>query len=512
MAAVSTPVLVWNRVPLFLYILAISGLSMVPPALLAFMDSGPAAALPFVVGTVIVIVIAALLALALNNRAPRLPVREHLMALLGTFTVIPVLLGWVFASAVDDIRFIDALLEVTSAITTTGLTVESDPEAWSRPVHLWRCILGWLGGLLIWVAAIAILAPLHIGGFELLLPRQDRSRHYTRLLGDRAISPARRVARAFDALAKVYLVLTSALWLLLLMAGEMPFVALCHAMSTLSTSGISPVGGLSGGDAGILGEMVIFGFFIFAISRRTFANDLPQFGRSGLLRDPEIRVAVTAIVLVTVVLFVRHWYALVETAEIIGLSLIPRAVWGAVFTSASFLTTTGFISSEWEIARLWSGLSTPGMVLMGLSVFGGGVATTAGGVKLLRIYVLYKHGQREVSRLAHPSAVGGIGTRKRPVSQQAALMAWLFFMLMALSITLSMMAFAFAGQSFEVSTILTIAAITNNGPLLDIASVVPLRTVEFSDTVKYFMCAAMAFGRLETLAIIALFNPDFWRR
>lgn len=504
--------MVWARVPLFLYILGIAGWSMVPPALLAMVDSGFAGALPFLVGAVVLNVLALLIAIALNNRDPRLPAREHLLALLGTFTVLPALLSWIFIAAVGDLRFVDALLEVTSAVTTTGITIQDKPDDWSRPVHLWRCILGWLGGLLIWVAAIAILAPLRIGGFELLLPRQERGLHNTRMLGDRIISPNLRVARAFEALVKIYIALTAGLWLLLLMAGEMPFVALCHAMSTLATSGISPVGGLSGGTSGLIGEAAVFVFFIFALSRRTFTSDLPQFRRVGLIHDPELRVAVTAVVLVTVVLFVRHWYALVETAEIIGLSLIPRAAWGAIFTSASFLTTTGFVSAEWEIARLWSGLSTPGMVLMGLAVFGGGVATTAGGVKLLRIYVLYKHGQREVSRLVHPSAVGGIGTRQRPVRQEAAFMAWLFFMLMALSITLSMMAFAFAGQNFENATILTIASITNTGPLLTTASVVPLKAGSLSDPVKVILCGAMALGRLETLAIIALFNPDFWRR
>ena len=61
----------------------------------------------------------------------------------------------------------------------------------------------------------------------------------------------------------------------------------------------------------------------------------------------------------------------------------------------SFLTTTGFVSEHWAEAQNWSGLRTPGLVLMGLALIGGGVATTAGGVKLLPVFALYQNGVRE---------------------------------------------------------------------------------------------------------------------
>lgn len=502
----------WNRVPLFLYLLGIAGLSMLPPAFLATIDADLTAAQPFLVGALILVTLSFLMALSLNGRGKGIPAREQLLALLGAFTVLPFALSWPLMAVVPGMGFVDGYLEITSSLTTTGITTQSESVEWTRAVHLWRAELGWLGGLLVWVAAIAILAPLRIGGVELLLPPPREERQAATMLGDRLISPMQRIARSASMLAKIYIGLTFGLWLCLVIVGEDPFVAICHAMSTLSTSGISPVGGLAGGDAGMAGEAAVFVFFIFAITRHSFASDLPKLGRGGLRQDPEIRSAIAAVVLVTVVLFIRHWYALVETAEIIGVSLIPRAVWGAVFTTASFLTTTGFVSEQWELARLWAGLSTPGMVLMGLSLIGGGVATAAGGVKLLRIYVLYKHGQREVSRLVHPSAVGGIGTRKRPVRQEAAYMAWLFFMLVALSITMTMMALSLVGVAFEHSTILTIATISNTGPLVDAALAVPLSIVAMSDPVKWILCGAMVLGRLETLAIIALFNPDFWRR
>ncbi|WP_172328708.1 TrkH family potassium uptake protein [Mangrovicoccus sp. HB161399] len=503
----------WERVPLFLWFVGIAALAMLPVALLAATDGDYATGRPFLYGAVLISSVAYMVALAMNNVPVTKFARSQLLALLGAFTLLPLVLAWPMVEAVDGLSWLDGYLEMVSAATTTGMTMEPAPLTWSRAVHLWRAEVAWLGGLLIWVSAIAILAPLRIGGFELILPRNREIRKQVRWMGQKAITPPRRVQRAFSQLVGVYVGLTFALWILLMVVGELPFIALCHAMAVLSTSGISPVGGLTGGDAGIWGEIVIFGFLIFAVSRRSFAKDLPALGRRWIWQEPEVQVAAGAVALVTVVLFVRHWYVLFETAESFGIGLIPRAVWGAVFTSASFLTTTGFVSEEWEIARLWSGLSTPGMVLMGLALIGGGVATSAGGVKLLRIYVLYKHGQHEFSRLIHPSTVGGVGgTRQRMIGRQAAFMAWLFFMLTALSITFVTMVLCLIGQSFETATVLTLAAISNTGQLTDVAIMPPLDTGTLSEKTKMVLAAAMALGRLETLAIIALFNPNFWRK
>ena len=114
------------------------------------------------------------------------------------------------------------------------------------------------------------------------------------------------------------------------------------------------------------------------------------------------------------------------------------ALWGGLFTALSFLTTTGFVSADWDAAQGWSGLPTPGLILMGLAMFGGGVATTAGGVKLLRVYALYKHGRREMRAAGPPAApIGGGRSSRRRIRREGAFIAWIFFMLFALSIARS---------------------------------------------------------------------------
>ncbi len=230
------------------------------------------------------------------------------------------------------------------------------------------------------------------------------------------------------------------------------------------------------------------------------------------MTDPELRMAVLILTVVPALLFLRHWVGALEVDEVKDTPATLRALWGTTFTVLSFLTTTGFESADWAEARDWSGLASPGLILAGLAVIGGGVATTAGGVKLLRVYALFRHGEREIERLVHPDSVGGGGTEARRLRRQGAQMAWIFFMLFALSIAVTMLALALTGLDFVGSTAFAVAALSTTGPLARLAAEAPLIWSDLNEAARAIAAAAMVLGRLETLAIIALLNPDFWRR
>jgi trk system potassium uptake protein TrkH len=148
---------------------------------------------------------------------------------------------------------------------------------------------------------------------------------------------------------------------------------------------------------------------------------------------------------------------------------------------------------------------------MGLAFFGGGVATTAGGVKLLRVYALWKHGVREMEKLVMPSSVGGSGQLARRFRRQGAYVAWIFFMLFAISVALTMLALSLVGLDFEEAAVLTVATLSTTGPLTQVAATEPIVLASIPTAAKAIISAAMVLGRLETLAIIALANPEFWR-
>lgn len=499
------------NVPFFVILMGIAATAMLVPAAHGWAVRDWQSARAFLYSGLSFQFLTAILLLTTYHGATRNIARAHLLALPGFFAGLPLMLAVPVREAVPDTTFLNAYWEMLSSLTTTGATLFDDPGRLPHTVHLWRALVGWFGGLFVWITAVAILAPMKLGGFEVLaLDGRDAGARKVRE-EIRAVDPRERLLRYALVLTPVYAALTGALWALLLIAGEDPLTAICHAMSTMATSGISPVGGVAGGNAGLPGELFIFVFFIFAVTRMSFAADLRRSQWWAPGRDPELTMATTFVLLVPAFLFLRHWVGAYDVDEQMNFFAAVSALWGAVFSVLSFLTTTGFVSDYWVTARDWSGLQTPGLILMGLAVFGGGVATTAGGVKLLRVFALYQHGVRELERMIHPSSVGGAGTFGRGIRREGAFVAWVFFMLFALTIALVMSALALFGLDFETATIFTVASLSTTGPLAQVAVAEPLSYALLSEPVKLILAAAMVLGRLETLAVIALLNPEFWR-
>lgn len=111
----------------------------------------------------------------------------------------------------------------------------------------------------------------------------------------------------------------------------------------------------------------------------------------------------------------------------------------------------------------------------------------------------------------HPSSVGRASNQSRRIRSKGAYIAWIFFMLFALSMAFVTLILTFTGVGFEEAIVLAIAALSTTGPLVQAAPETPILLVQLSAGAKLTLCAAMVVGRLETLAIIALFNPALWR-
>lgn len=499
------------RLPLILILAIIASLAMIVPTIQALLNEDYTISRSFAYSGLFGLALVGLIALAMSS-GPRRGGSDlaNLMSLFLAFLLLPAFLAVPFYEALGNTSFLNAYFEMVSSLTTTGATLFDDPGRLKDSLHLWRGIVGWLGGLLMWIAAIAVLAPLNLGGFE-VTATAEVGQGETRLDRFQRADAAKRIMRAALLLTPIYVGLTGVLWLSLVIGGDRPVVGLIHAMSTLATSGISPVGGLQNASSGFGGEFVIFLFLSFALSRLTFSSDTITTARPGLINDPEFRLGAMLVFGVPLLLFLRHWLGAWDVEQVEGVATAVRALWGGMFSVLSFLSTTGFESADWGTARDWSGLGTPGLILLGLSLVGGGVATTAGGVKLLRVYALYLAGQREMERLVHPSSIGRAGARSRRIRRQGAFIAWIFFMLFALSLALTTVLLALLGLDFEEAVIVAIAALSTTGPLTQVAGETPIDLLQMGSAAKLVMSAAMIVGRLETLAIIALMNPGLWR-
>ena len=487
--------------------LGLAGAVMLLPAAHAAVNGQYEVARAFFFSTVILAVLTVLVAFATAGRHPRVTPHRHLTYLLGTFAVLPLALALPMIQAVPGLGIWAAWFEMLSAFTTTGATLFA-PEDLPQTLHLWRALVGWLGGFHMIVMALALLAPLNLVGIEVAGARVSASGAAVARQINQIADTGQRIRYYALMLFPAYGGLTLALWVGLLMAGDDGLVALCHAMATLSTSGISPIAGTGAAASGMVGEALIAVFLLAAISRRA----LPAI--AGLERrvwryDPEFLTAGCILLAAVLAVALTH---VVATPAPIRLDLLLEMIWGAVFTTLSFLTTTGFVSHGWAEAAVWSGVSPPGLMLLALALVGGGVATTAGGVKLVRVYAVFRHGQRELERLIEPSSVGGRGVAARQLRNEGAQVAFIFFVLFAILIAAVTAGLTLLTVELEPAMVLALAALTNTGPITDILAGGASAWAGLTPGQQAVLAAAMVLGRLEMLAVLTFLAPDLWRR
>lgn len=495
-----------RQFPALVLLILMSAVLMQVVALHAAMNEVWSIARVFFYHGVFFMLLGTIIGLATMNSVPRQAARYHLLTLLLTYVALPVVLATPMMALVPGFGLGAAYFEAVSCLTTTGATLFPRPRLLPDTLHLWRALIGWAGGLLVLVTAFAILAPLGLGGFEI---GQQGARQRGTLRSGTVDEASERIFHYVRLIAPVYIGFTAALALALVMLGDLPFLAVTHAMAAVSTSGISPVGGLDGMPSGRLGEMVFALFLLPAVTHRGLSFDLRRGHRPGL-SDPQLQLMLISVLGVTFLLFLRSFIGAAEIDRQDNIAAALQAIWGSLFTVLSFLSTTGFESHDWRAMQIWSGLPDPGTILLGVAVMGGGIATTAGGVKLLRLYALYRHGLREMDLLVHPTSLGRRGKGDRLISERGPRIAFVFMMLFLISLALVMIALSATGISFDHSLTLSVAALTTTGPAIR-TSGDGLTYGDLSGLAQGILCIAMIVGRMEALVIVALFNPSYWR-
>ncbi|MEM6972063.1 MAG: potassium transporter TrkG [Pseudomonadota bacterium] len=458
---------------------------------------------------------------ALSSRKPQGKAQSELVTLFIGWLVLPAFAAIPVIFLTPRIGVTGAWFEMIAALTTTGSTVYIDPNRVDISIHLWRAIVAWLGGLMTLMAAYVILAPRRMGGFEVLTGSSGTAAGVeVRLveLGAQMPPVESRVARAFRTILPVYGGLTGALIMLFGMVGGVSMDTVIHALGIVSTSGITalPEGLASAPNLGI--EAIALMGMICAATARLYGNASRVGARVRLTADPELRLMAWIVLGASAALFLRHWLAALgqdDDSEIEALT----ALWGAIFTTLSFLTTTGYESASWEGARTWAGLDNPSLILLGLAAIGGGAATTAGGIKLVRAAALIRHGLDEIGQLAQPMAINprrgierrlGVASARGTVVTAGAFLSWAFIMLYVGAVFAVALALAVTGLPFETSLIGAIAAVSNTGPAF--GAVAPLHDnfALMTAPQQLFLAIGMVAGRIETLALIALMRREAW--
>ncbi len=387
-------------------------------------------------------------------------------------------------------RYTDAFFETMSGFSTTGATILTEIEALPYAILFWRSLTHWLGGMGIIVLTVAIFPILGVGGLQLIKaevpgPTVDK------------ITP--KITETAKTLWLIYLVLTVAQTLLLMLGGLSLFEGLTHTFGTLATGGFH-VKNASVGHYGSSYINVVTTVFMLMAGVNFILYFKTVTGRvRSVTGDSELKAylaifAATALA-ISAALRMQNTYG----------DFLTSLEHGA-FQAASILTTTGFVTADFE---LWPPLAKA--LLLMLMFFGGCSGSTGGGVKIVRILTLVKLGLSEMKYLLHPRGVFSVRLSGLPVPKNAiyALAGFLVLYLMSLLVTTVVV----SSSGVDILSAFATALVTlgNIGPGFGVVGATE-NYAHYPDYVKWFLSVVMMMGRLEIFTVLILFTPRFWKQ
>ena len=442
----------------------------------------------------------ALIKLATSNRNLREPGIMQLISLFLLFIFLPLFLAvpaWIILSGIS---FFDAYVDMVGVFTTTGLPVFEN-DAFSKTIRLWRALIAWFGGGLILIAAFLILLPASLGGFDVFSKKEINSNLKRKLTHNERSMNLTKISKK---LIPIYLGLTLILWGFLTSLGTDGYTSLIRAFSILSTSGIPGHEKFGSDGAGFLGELLMAMFLLLALSSNIFYSVNSEKKLKKNIFNKEVRLGLLTVIIITLVLTTKNLNANsmvfnFKEAFVSGCELI----WGNFFTALSFITTNGYVSSYWEGNLPAKDIPHLAIILIGLCLFGGGLATTAGGIKLLRISVLFTAFSNETGKLLHPSSVAGSNINLKSL-EISVFMAWVFFMLFIVSLALLTIILSIFGMSFEQALVFAVACLTTAGPIIQVVGVEPSLVADLPYFSKLALVIGMILGRLEILFALSV--------
>ncbi|MBR5428947.1 MAG: TrkH family potassium uptake protein [Firmicutes bacterium] len=415
-----------------------------------------------------------------------------------------VTLTWVVAALVGSLPFIcygcfpdpvSALFESVSGFTTTGATAMSDIEAMPQGILIWRSLTHWLGG-----AGIVML-------FMAIMQRDSLSNEGSRVFKAEfsgGVLAERAMARTEDnvmAILKVYLALTGACLICLLLTGLSPLDALNHALSTAATGGFSTKNASVGAFNNPAAEWVVAIFlFLSSFNLALYYLFFVRGQRRKVLRDQELRLF-AAVSLIAVLLVFLDIHAHFYTDESVGFSLRQ-----AVFQVMAILSSGGFCTADYDA---WPTLSR--YILILLIALGGCAGSTASSIKINRVYLAWCTIKRDIVVGFRPQAVHHITYNGRSVSENVTRSVYLYLVLYFVLTIAGTLLCALIGMDWHEAFLGCLASISNVGPAM--GSLGPAGNYAAVPWLaKLVMCFLMLAGRLEVYTVMVLFCPSLWRK
>lgn len=470
-------------------LVALFSITMVPPAIvsLIYKDGG---GVPFVLAFIFSVTIGLMAYYPNRHEHGDLKAREGFLIVvlfwlvLGAFASLPL----IFLQE-PNLSLADAVFEAFSGLTTTGATVLTGIEYLPKSVLFYRQQLQWFGGMGIIVLAVAILPMLGVGGMQLYRAEIPGP------VKDSKMTP--RIADTAKHLWYIYVSITLACTLAYWIAGMDWFDAISHAFSTVAIGGFSTYDASMGHfDSPVINFICVFFLIIAAINFSLHYAAVASRNISVYIRDPEFKVFLCIQLALVVICF-----TVLSSHEVYANG--DETLDQALFHAVSISSTAGFATDNFSAWPLFLPI-----LLIFSSFIGGCAGSTGGGMKVVRVFLLYLQGVRELNRLVHPRAIYSIKLGSKALPDKVVEAVWGFFSAYALVFIIIMLALMGTGMDNITAFSATAACLNNLGPGLgDVAS----HYGSISDGAKWLLTIAMVFGRLEIFTLLVLFTPTFWR-
>lgn len=404
-------------------------------------------------------------------------------------------LAWIFLSVIGALpfvfsgeipSFVDAFFETVSGFTTTGASILTDVESLSRGILFWRSFTHWLGGMGILVFVV------------MLVKAMDRSINILKaeMPGpkiDKLVPKSRDTARILYVL---YMALTAIEVVFLLCGGMSLYESLVHAFGTAGTGGFGIRNTSIGGYSAYLQWVIAIFMLLFGVNFNLYYL-LPMRRLKDFFRNTELRVYLG------VVLF---------AIAAITLNILPltggfsEALRLSVFQVSSVVTTTGYATADFN---LWPSLSKA--ILLLLMFIGGCAGSTAGGLKVSRVVLLYKMIRRELRHTLRPRVVEVVKIDGHRVEEATLHSVGVYFALYMLCMATLFVATSFAPFDLETNLTAVIACFNNIGPGLGMVGPTG-NYAAYSPAIKLLLSMGMLMGRLEIYPMLLLFSRSAWRK
>lgn len=405
------------------------------------------------------------------------------------FSFVGVIPYWMSGNIPD---FANAFFETISGFTTTGASILIDVEVQPYSILFWRSLTHWIGGLGIIVITMAILPIFGFTGVQI---------YSAEVTGPNKQKLHPKISGTAKRLLGIYIALTLLEILLLYFAGMSFFDAVCNSFSTVSTGGFSTKNASIGYWNSPTIEWIVIIFMIASGVNLALYYFLITGKLKKIFENEEFRYYLGILTVVSIIITIT----LVDISNL-SFDSISEAFRNSLFTVSSLLSTTGFYTVDYSN---WLPVTT--ILLLTLMIIGGSSGSTSGGIKVIRVLLVFKYCYYEFKRMVHPNAVFPVRFNGQIVKDQIITRLLAYVLLYAILAIAGSVILCMGGLSFGDAIGAMISCLGDVGPGLgklgpiDNYSAIPVFC-------KWFLSFVMLVGRLDLFTVLLIFTPAFWKK